>query len=796
MRLTSMRALVVVVALLGFGPFGGLVSGQTIPSSPMPPRPAPPPPSGDWLRLTGYADRFTVQPGETIRFMVSSELPSYRADIVRSIHADVNPKGPGFKEEVIDTAVSKAYPGRRQPLRAGSHMIVPDHPALRLTESFTLQAWIASTTPQKGVQGLMTKWSQTEQRGYALVIEEDGSLGLWIGDEVGQLARVRSGKPLRAALTASRNLQFNRLLSQGTNTTTWYFVAASYDAPSGTVTLYQEPVTTWPVEETRAVVERSVPLRSVGTSDAPLLMAAFWNWRDESSAIAGGHFNGKMDRPRVFNRALTRPEVEALMRGGEPTGAVAAWDFSADISSKRVTDRSPNGLTGETVNMPTRGMTGYNWTARELRYQDAPEEYGALYFHDDDLDDARWEVDFEFSVPDDLRSGIYAARLRAGNREDRISFFVRPRKGTATARIAFLASTFNYLAYANGGSGVPQLLSLYSYHSDGSGVTYASALRPIKELRPKHVSRYPRHFSADLYMTHFMEVKGLAYDVITDDALHAEGTALLEPYKVVITGSHPEYWSTAMMDALAAYLQGGGRLMYLGGNGFYWITSQDPTNPSVIEVRRNHGTDTWEGAPGEFHHSTTGEFGGLWRFRGRPPQALVGVGFTAQGGGRGVPFARQPASFDPRAAWIFDGIGPDELIGDFPSLVREYGAASDEVDRLDYTLGSPPHALVVATATGLSDYYQHVTEEVLLTDSLQGGTVNPLVKADMVFFETPNGGAVFSASSISWFGALAYNDFDNTVARVTENVLRRFESDQPFPTPPRQPSSADGADRP
>jgi N,N-dimethylformamidase len=224
--------------------------------------------------------------------------------------------------------------------------------------------------------------------------------------------------------------------------------------------------------------------------------------------------------------------------------------------------------------------------------------------------------------------------------------------------------------------------------------------------------------------------------------------------------------------------------MYLGGNGFYWITSQDPTNPAVIEVRRNHGTDTWEAAPGEFHHSTTGEFGGLWRFRARPPQALVGVGFTAQGGGRGVPYRRQPASFDPRASWIFQGVGPDELIGDFPSLVREYGAASDEVDRLDYTLGSPPHALVVATATGLDDYFQHVTEEVLLSDSLQGGTVNPLVRADMVFFETPKGGAVFSTSSISWFGALAYNNFDNTVARVTENVLRRFESDQPFAPAP------------
>ncbi len=770
MRVAFVRRMVVCAALFGFASsFGGLVLAQT---------------TADWLKLTGYADRLTVQPGETIQFMVSSELPSYRADIVRSIHADVNPKGPGFKEELIDTPVSKTYPGRRQVLRGGSHVIVPDNPALRLTGSFTLQAWIASTTPQKGVQGIITKWSDTNQRGYALVVEEDGSLGLWIGDDNGQQARVKTDTPLRPAITSATYLftMYGELpVSQGSPTTTWYFVAASYDASSGSVTLYQEPVMTWPVEDARAVVERKVSLTSVGTSDDPLLVAAFWSWRDESTEIAGGHFNGKIDRPRVFNRALSQQEIESLRQGGAPTGAVGDWDFSADIGSRRVTDRSPNDLTGETFNMPTRGMTGYNWTAREMRFRNAPEEYGALYFHDDDLDDARWDVDFEFTVPDDLPSGIYAARLRAGNREDRITFFVRPRRGTATAQIAFLAPTFSYLAYSNGRSGVPELYSLYATHSDGSGVAYASALRPIKELRPKHANRWPRHFSADIYMTHFMEVKGLKYDVITDDALHSDGTALLDPYNVVITGSHPEYWSTQMMDALQAYLESGGRLMYMGGNGFYWITSQDPTNPNVIEIRRNHGTETWEGAPGEFYHSTTGELGGLWRFRGRAPQALVGVGFTAQGRGAGIPYERQPASFDPRAAFIFEGIGAEELIGDFPSLVREYGAASDEVDRLDYTLGSPPHALVVATAAGLPDSFQHVTEEVLLSDSLQGGSVHPLVKADLVFFETMNGGAVFSASSISWFGALAYNDFDNTVSKVTENVLRRFASDEPFP---------------
>ena len=52
------------------------------------------------LGITGYSDRISVQPGQTIQFYVHSERSeSYRADIVRLIHGDTNPDGPGYKEE-------------------------------------------------------------------------------------------------------------------------------------------------------------------------------------------------------------------------------------------------------------------------------------------------------------------------------------------------------------------------------------------------------------------------------------------------------------------------------------------------------------------------------------------------------------------------------------------------------------------------------------------------------------------------------------------------------------------------
>ena len=49
-----------------------------------------------------------------------------------------------------------------------------------------------------------------------------------------------------------------------------------------------------------------------------------------------------------------------------------------------------------------------------------------------------------------------------------------------------------------------------------------------------------------------------------------------------------------------------------------------------------------------------------------------------------------------------------------------------------------------------------------------------LVPADMVYFEAPEAGAVFSVGSISWCSCLSFNGGDNNVSRVTENVLRKF----------------------
>ncbi|MEO8394549.1 MAG: LamG domain-containing protein [Chloroflexota bacterium] len=739
--------------------------------------------------LMGYADRFSVAPLGTIGFKVSTDFADYEASIVRLIHSGVDGGDNGtrseFKMETVDAA--RQQTGRKQTAYAGSYAKVEHAAALTLSGSFTLQAWIWPTTPELGeVQGIISKWSAGN--GYVLVIGEGGDLGLWLGDGI-KSQRIYTRKTLR--------------------TRQWYFVAATFDAETQAVVLYQYPLSNYPLESSAGSLRHVTSIKTVGDNDSPLLMAAAFSESVGYNKIAPrGSYNGKIDSPRLFSRSLSADEIERLRQGESPAeiggdDLIAAWDFSTDMASATITDTSKNGLRGTLMNMPMRAVTGHNWDQSVYDFKIAPEQYGAIYFHDDDLEDARWETDFEWRLPEGTRSGFYAARLKSGEQEEYIPFFVRPRRGMVTAKAAILVPTMTYLAYANERmksfpiheaaftkrkitkdpldvylEAHPEFaMSIYDQHSDGSGCCYSSRLRPIANMHPNYrmwLVGGARHLAAELNLVDWLEAKQIDYDVITDEDLHYEGAELLAHYKVILTGTHPEYWTTPMQDGLESYLEDGGRLMYLGGNGFYWVTAVDPERPQMVEVRRgNGGTRAWNSAPGEQYHSATGEMGGLWRHRGKAPNSVTGIGFSGMGWDSPTPgFERQPGSFDPRAAFIFEGIGANETIGNFGSVLG--GAAGDEIDRLDYSLGTPPHALLLATATGHSRLYLPVIEDILeLTTGLIEAQ-DPNVRADMVYFETPNDGAVFSSGSITWCGSLGHNNFDNNVSRITENVLRKF----------------------
>ncbi len=184
--------------------------------------------------------RIYARPDDTVKFMVSCETPiTYRADLVRIVCGDDNPEGPGYKEEEIASAINGDYQGRKQHIHAGSYVTVPDSRALRGLESFTVQAFIWPTTPTKGKQALVSKWSAADKSGFALVIDETGSVALEIGDGGGAVARVSVGK----------ELQLRR----------WYRVGAAYDAAAGVVRVFQIPLLAVPDIADGAATNRRSP---------------------------------------------------------------------------------------------------------------------------------------------------------------------------------------------------------------------------------------------------------------------------------------------------------------------------------------------------------------------------------------------------------------------------------------------------------------------------------------------------------------------------------------------------------
>jgi N,N-dimethylformamidase len=131
-----------------------------------------------------------------------------------------------------------------------------------------------------------------------------------------------------------------------------------------------------------------------------------------------------------------------------------------------------------------------------------------------------------------------------------------------------------------------------------------------------------------------------------------------------------------------------------------------------------------------------------------------------------------PGAKDPRAAWIFDGID-DELIGDFG--LSGGGAAGFELDRADVELGTPPNAVILARSERHQKHFVAVPEELLThVTTVTGEHPKELIRAEIVYFDTAAGGAVFSTGSITFCGSLSHNNYDNNISRMLENVLRRF----------------------
>ena len=760
--------------------------------------------------LIGYSSELSVRPGDKVEFMVNSLTPgSYEADLVRVINGESQSKyGHLFKLEDVNAPFAGKYAGEKQPLNPGSYVHVEKPHQLDSLKDFTVGAWIYPVFDPSGYtppdldnldpfhpptltlaptildksQTIVSRFDATRGQGWALRLSPKFRLQFVVGTGNGELKVIEAPAQIRDW--------------------DWSYVAASYDARKGelTVHLLEKPhapgdrftARTLQTSGTVANVLHTGPFRIAAARGGPGAAAARFEKPDDV-------FNGRIQDVRVLNRVLTAKEINMLSAEETPArlkkNLVADFDFARDIVKNRIVDVSASDHEGVPVNIPNRAVRGRFWDGSTIRWKDAPNQYDAITFYADELYDAEWKPAFSYTIPKTLKSGVYAARLIKDGFTEYITFFVAAPKGRPEAKLAFWASDFNYLAYANISLGVTAKGNypghnwneadlkfmrenivygtggVYNTHVDGRNFAYGSRKRPDIHMKP---GAFTYNFPQDMHVIAFLEHFNIPYDVITDELVDQEGVELLNQYDAIISSTHPEYVTRVIFDAVAAYTDQGGRFMYIGGNGYFWSVGTHPVLPGVMESRNFFDVAD--------RYLTNGERGGLLVETGLHPGPVFGVETSGMIFNGSSPYRKLESSKNPRASWIFAGTSEGDVFGDYGVDRAHGGAAGFEIDKFSPNNGVPRHALNLATSGKLLPKIESIKTSVMpiaITYSPASDDVH--AAADIVFFETPNGGAMLSTGSITWMSSTPENNYVNDVARITLNVIKRFLDPKPFP---------------
>ncbi len=206
------------------------------------------------------------------------------------------------------------------------HVKIPDHSDLRMTENYTLEAWV-KLDGFRSLAGIISKYHTSDQPSYNLRLSYD--------------------------------MPFNGLNFDGMTTDSgilvlgkWYHIAAVNNA--GTRSLF--------VNGQAQQLTGTAHANGVYTDDVRI-----------GSDFSGQYLNGTVDEVRIWNRPLSETEIQEQMHRtleGDENGLVAYYGFNYG-SGLELFDLTSNGHDGDLVN-----MNGDEWTDSEIIItDDIPEAY-------------------------------------------------------------------------------------------------------------------------------------------------------------------------------------------------------------------------------------------------------------------------------------------------------------------------------------------------------------------------------------------------------------------------------------
>lgn len=343
-----------------------------------------------------------------------------------------------------------------------------------------------------------------------------------------------------------------------------------------------------------------------------------------------------------------------------------------------------------------------------------------------------WQTSFTLQVPVSWPSGVYAARCADLNGDETYIVFVVKPAAQERRDIAVLASTNTWNAY-NGWGGrskysAPPAAQL-SFERPNPGTW------PLDDGEINHLTR------SELWIMNFLEDAGYKLDVYSDYDFHL-GIDGMASYKALILTTHPEYWTLQMLDNLEKYLEQGGNLLYLGGNGVFekvefngearslTLLNGDPDSARPLSFLRNLNPP-------------------------RSERGILGVAFRFD---NYMTFAPYRVLESDHRFFAGTGLANGDLIGQ--TGINGGAASGWEMDTSQ--AGNAPDGATVS-ATGADDRGSAPDNVQILA---RGD--NPGYGADMTYYETSGGGFVFCAGSLSFGGSLVQ---DSHLQAVIRNIL-------------------------
>jgi hypothetical protein len=383
---------------------------------------------------------------------------------------------------------------------------------------------------------------------------------------------------------------------------------------------------------------------------------------------------------------------------------------------------------------------------------------------------------YGFDLPADWSSGVYVAVLVEGDggrdrtdpdrespdgREAKALFVVRP--ATPAAPILYKLPVLTYHAYnlVDGRRYDPATQQghwcLYNHpqphelprpvragvglHRPGGG----TGAVPYDVDNPDPYDPTPRQTFRhwDARFVGWLEAAGYRADYCTDVDLHREGRALLDPYRLVVSVGHDEYWSDAMRDALEGFVAGGGNAAFFGGNTAWWrvVFTDDVTYSRV----------------------------GFWHELGRPENAMIGVSFR-HGGERDRDDFPVPVGYRVQHAdhWVYAGTGlrDGDVFGGGPQeYLIGYECDGVDFDRADLEAGRPVRP---SGSDGAPDGFTILA----VGDTRPSGPWGFGNGAATMGLFT-RGGTVFTGATTDWARVLTAGTTP-VLDRITRNVLDRL----------------------